>query len=175
MFSANNPQWKTKIDTTSAEFTENYKGMEKLVQQLNERLALSRSHGEEKYIKKHVSKGGLLARERIELLLDEDSPFIELMPFAGYGMKNQTMGGSLVAGIGLVCGVECLISSNVSTIKGGAVNKAALKKTLRLNEIAMQNRLPSISLLQSAGADLTQQDKVFHMGMLLCHTYLLYI
>ena len=90
-----------------------------------------------------------IARDRIELLLDEDSPFLELMPLAGYGQENSAPGASLVAGIGLVSGVECVITASVNTIKGGSLNEATLIKSGRLSEIAMENRLPTISLIQS--------------------------
>lgn len=104
------------------------------------------------------------ARDRLELLLDEDSPFLELMAFAGWDQEDTATGASLVSGIGLVCGVECLVSSNVATIKGGSLNESTLAKSGRLADIADENHLPSISLIQSAGADLRQQAKVFHRG-----------
>ena len=105
-----------------------------------------------------------MARERIELLLDEGSPFLELMPLAGYGQENISVGGGLIGGIGLVNNVECLITCNIPTIKGGSINQVSVEKGHRLSQIAMENRLPTIALLQSGGADLTQQSKVFHSG-----------
>lgn len=104
------------------------------------------------------------ARERIELLLDEDSPFLELMPLAGLGQDETAVGASLVAGIGLVNGVECMVSASVATIKGGSLNEVTLLKSARLAEIAEENGLPAIGLVQSAGADLRHQAKVFHKG-----------
>lgn len=104
------------------------------------------------------------ARERIELLLDEDSPFLELCALAGYDQDDMTLGGSIVAGIGLVSGVLCIVSSNVPTMAGGAMNEAGVLKAGRIHQIAMQNRLPTITLTQSAGANLQQQFKVFHRG-----------
>ena len=100
----------------------------------------------------------------MELLLDEDSPFLELLPLAGLNQPGTAAGASLVAGIGLVCGVECIVSANVPTIKGGSINEATALKSARIAEIARENRLPSVSLIQSAGADLSQQEKVFHQG-----------
>ncbi|KAI7857538.1 ClpP/crotonase-like domain-containing protein, partial [Circinella umbellata] len=103
------------------------------------------------------------ARERVDLLLDEDSPFLELCAFAGYEQKDMTFGGSFVAGIGLVSGVLCMILANVPTQAGGALNQVSTMKTLRIHEIVMQNRLPLITLTQSAGANLEQQFKVFQL------------
>jgi acetyl-CoA carboxylase carboxyltransferase component len=106
----------------------------------------------------------LLARERIELLLDEDSPFLELCPLAGYGRDSFALGGTLTAGIGLVCGKLCLIMANIPTIKGGSVDQVTLQKGMRLNEIAMENRLPVVYLVESAGANLPEQSKIFNLG-----------
>lgn len=90
-----------------------------------------------------------IARDRVELLLDEDTPFLELLPLAGYGQEDTAPGASLIAGIGIVSGVECLITSSVSTIKGGSLNESTLWKSSRIAEIGMENRLPTISLIQS--------------------------
>ncbi|EIE82164.1 hypothetical protein RO3G_06869 [Rhizopus delemar RA 99-880] len=104
------------------------------------------------------------ARERIELLLDEDSPFLELCALAGYDQDDMTLGGSVVNGIGLVNGVICMISANVPTMAGGASNEVSVLKSGRSHQIAMQNRLPTVTLTQSAGANLQQQFRVFHRG-----------
>src|SRR5690606_27046770 len=119
--------------------------------------------GGEKSISRHRGRGKLLARERIELLLDRDSPFLELATLAGYG-SSFTVGGSVVAGIGVVSGVECLVVANDPTVKGGASNPWSLRKSLRMHEIAVQNRLPFISLVESGGADLPTQKEVFIPG-----------
>src|SRR5690606_7473338 len=103
--------------------------------------------GGEKYVKRHHDRGKLTARERVELLLDLESPFLELATLAGYG-SDFTVGGSVVAGIGLVSGVECLVVANDPTVKGGASNPWSLKKTLRMHEVALANRLPVISLVE---------------------------
>jgi acetyl-CoA carboxylase carboxyltransferase component len=158
------PVWRSSCDRNSEAFRQNYAEMSALVVELNERLAQSRDQGDPKQIERHLRSGQLLARDRIELLLDQDSPFLELLPLAGWGQDKVTLGGSIVAGIGLVNGVECMVSASVSTIKGGAMNKTSVIKSQRLAEIAIENRLPSISLIQSAGADLRQQSKVFHRG-----------
>ncbi|CAG8516558.1 5393_t:CDS:2 [Gigaspora rosea] len=131
---------------------------------LNERLNLAVKQGPNKAIEQHLKRGQLLVRDRIDLLLDEDSPFLELCPLAGWGQDGMTLGGSSVAGIGLVCGVECLISGNVPTLFGGSSNEVSVAKGARINTIACQNRLPLIQLIQTGGAKLEQQSKVFHPG-----------
>ena len=119
--------------------------------------------GGEKAVARHHARGKLTARERIELLLDEDAPFLELAALAGYG-SAFTVGGSVVAGIGVVSGVECLLIANDPTVKGGASNPWSLRKTLRMHEIAARNRLPVIALVESGGADLPTQKDVFIPG-----------
>jgi acetyl-CoA carboxylase carboxyltransferase component len=119
--------------------------------------------GGEKAVARHHARGKLTARERIELLLDEDAPFLELAALAGHG-SPFTVGGSVVAGIGVVSGVECLLIANDPTVKGGASNPWSLRKTLRMHEIALQNRLPVIALVESGGADLPTQKEVFVPG-----------
>jgi len=119
--------------------------------------------GGEKYNERHKKRGKLLARERIELLLDEGSPFLELMPLAGWG-SDFTVGASLVTGIGVVEGVECMIVANDPTVKGGASNPWTLKKSFRAAQIAHENRLPTINLVESGGADLPTQKEIFIPG-----------
>eukprot|EP00854_Cymbomonas_tetramitiformis_P004711 gene4711-5764_t len=100
----------------------------------------------------------------MELVLDDDSPFVELCALAGWGMKGNAAGSGYIAGIGLISGVECVICANNPTIKGGAFNEVTVKKITRVAEIALENRLPYVQLQQSAGADLREQFKVFHSG-----------
>jgi acetyl-CoA carboxylase carboxyltransferase component len=119
--------------------------------------------GGEKYAERHRGRGKLLARERIELLLDEGSAFLELMPLAGWG-SEFTVGASLVTGIGVVEGVECMIVANDPTVKGGASNPWTLKKSFRAAQIAAENRLPTINLVESGGADLPTQKEIFIPG-----------
>lgn len=119
--------------------------------------------GGAKYIERHRKRGKLLARERIDLLIDRDSPFLELSPLAAWG-SDFVVGASVISGIGVVNGVECMISANDPTIKGGASNPWTLKKILRANEIARQNRLPVIGLTESGGADLPTQKEIFIPG-----------
>nr|WP_245577040.1 acyl-CoA carboxylase subunit beta [Actinoplanes globisporus] len=119
--------------------------------------------GGEQAVERHHTRGKMTARERIELLLDLDSPFLELAALAGYG-SQFAVGGSVVAGIGVVSGVECLLVANDPTVKGGASNPWSLRKTLRMHEIALRNRLPLIALVESGGADLPTQKDVFIPG-----------
>ncbi|GAA1940910.1 acetyl-CoA carboxylase carboxyltransferase component [Marmoricola bigeumensis] len=119
--------------------------------------------GGERNNERHRKRGKLLARERIELLLDEGSPFLELMPLAGWG-SDFTVGASIVTGIGVVSGVECMIVANDPTVKGGASNPWTLKKSFRAAQIAAENRLPTINLVESGGADLPTQKEIFIPG-----------
>jgi acyl-CoA carboxylase subunit beta len=119
--------------------------------------------GGAKYVKRHHDRGKLLARERIELLVDEDSPFLELSALAGYG-TDYPVGGSVVTGIGVVEGVECVIVASDPTVRGGATNPITLRKTFRAGDIALQNRLPMINLIESGGADLPTQKEIFIPG-----------
>lgn len=119
--------------------------------------------GGEKYRSRHRARGRLLPRERIELLLDPDTPFLELSPLAAWG-SEYAVGASLVTGIGVISGVECLISANDPTVRGGASNPWTLRKSLRAHEIARANRLPVVGLVESGGADLTGQSEIFVPG-----------
>ena len=119
--------------------------------------------GGEKYVDRHHERGKLLPRERIELLIDEGSAFLELSPLAGWG-SDFTVGASLVTGIGVVEGVECLITANDPTVKGGASNPWTVKKGFRAAQIADENNLPTISLVESGGADLPTQKEIFIPG-----------
>jgi acyl-CoA carboxylase subunit beta len=119
--------------------------------------------GGEKYVARHRKRGKLLARERIELLIDEGSAFLELSPLAGWG-SDYKVGASVVTGIGVVEGVECMITANDPTVRGGASNPWTVKKLFRAAQIARENRLPSINLVESGGADLPSQKEIFIPG-----------
>src|SRR6185436_1787000 len=119
--------------------------------------------GGEKYVERHHARGKLTPREHIELLLDPDAPFLELSPLAAWG-TDFAVGASVVVGIGAVNGVECLLVANDPTVKGGTSNPWTLKKILRANQIALQNRLPVISMVESGGADLPTQKEIFIPG-----------
>jgi acetyl-CoA carboxylase carboxyltransferase component len=119
--------------------------------------------GGEKYVARHHDRGKLLPRERIELLIDEGSAFLELSPLAGWG-SDFTVGASVVTGIGVVEGVECMITANDPSVKGGASNPWTVKKIFRASQIAQENGLPSVSLVESGGADLPTQKEIFIPG-----------
>jgi len=119
--------------------------------------------GGEKYVDRHHARGKLLPRERIELLVDPGSAFLELSPLAGWG-SDFTVGASVVTGIGVVEGVECLITANDPSVKGGASNPWTVKKIFRASQIAEENHLPTISLVESGGADLPTQKEIFIPG-----------
>ncbi len=155
---------KSKINKNSPQFKENLEGMLPLVEKLQEKLAESRFQGKEKHLKRAADRGKMPARERLELLLDQDSPFMELLPLAGLGGKGFGPGGTTVGGLGFVSGRLCMCISNVGTNKGGAVDYATLQKSLRLSEIAMENELPCINLVESAGANLPEQSRIFNYG-----------
>lgn len=114
-------------------------------------------------VKRHTSKGKLLARERINLLIDKGSPFLELSTLAGYELygKEVVNSGGIITGVGLVQGTECMIVANDATVKGGTYYPITVKKHLRAQEIAKENRLPCIYLVDSGGANLPRQSEVF--------------
>ncbi|WP_314174883.1 acyl-CoA carboxylase subunit beta [Streptomyces winkii] len=153
----------SSLDVSGDEYAAHRRQMLDRLAELDAELAKSVAGGGEKYTERHRRRGKLLARERIELLLDPDTPFLELSPLAGWG-SDYTVGASLVTGIGVVEGVECLITANDPTVRGGASNPWTLKKALRANEIAYANRLPCISLVESGGADLPSQKEIFIPG-----------
>lgn len=154
----------SKVNTKTQQYASNREGMLKLLEKLEKHSEESRFQGQEKHIERARSKGKLLARERIELLLDQDSPFLELLPLAGLGGKGFGTGGTTVGGIGIVSGRLCLVVSNVGTNKGGSIDFPTLQKAMRLNEIAEENELPSINLVESSGANLPDQAKIFNLG-----------
>src|SRR4029078_4928918 len=113
-------------------------------------LAAARAGGGPKLVARHHERGKLLVRERIELLIDRDSPFLELSPLAAAGTEYE-VGASTAAGIGVVAGVECYISGNDPTVRGGAVNPYTMRKGMRGFDICQYNRLPYIALTESGG------------------------
>ena len=155
---------KTQVRPRSDAYRQNRAAFQAALAKLDAALAEARAGGGDKYIDRHRAKGKLLPRERIELLLDPGSPFLELLPLVGYGMRGVGTGGGVIGGIGVVNGVECLVTANEATLKGGAINEWGLKKSLRLAEIADRNGLPGISLTESAGADLPNQSQIFVPG-----------
>lgn len=154
---------RTAVNTNSPEYAAAAEAMQIKLAEVNAETAKALAGGGDKYVARHHERGKLLARERIELLIDPDSPFLELCPLAAWG-SEFTVGASLVTGIGVVEGVECMIVANDPTVKGGTSNPWTLRKVLRANDIAFKNRLPVISLVESGGADLPTQKEVFVPG-----------
>jgi acetyl-CoA carboxylase carboxyltransferase component len=154
---------RSTLDTTAPGYAEAAAAMTTKLAEIDAEHAKALGGGGPKYVERHHARGKLTARERIELLLDEDSPFLELSALAAWGSEFQ-VGASVVGGIGAVSGVECLVVANDPTVKGGTSNPWTLRKILRANQIALQNRLPVISLVESGGADLPTQKEVFIPG-----------
>ncbi|WP_131110204.1 carboxyl transferase domain-containing protein [Sulfuricystis thermophila] len=156
---------KSKLDPRSEEFRANAAALQALVDDLREKSALVGRHGaggSEEARAKHLARGKLLVRDRIDGLLDPGAPFLEIAPLAAWGLyDNEVPAAGLVAGIGRVCGVECMIVANDATVKGGTYYPLTVKKHLRAQEIARENRLPCIYLVDSGGAFLPMQDEVF--------------
>ncbi len=155
---------KTNINQHSESFKSNYLQMKEKVAELHQVMQKSLFQGEEKYLERNKKIGKLTARERIELLLDQDSPFLELLPLAGLGGDGFAVGGTIIGGMGFVSGKLCIITANIGTIKGGSIDYTTLQKNLRISEIALENRLPVINLVESAGANLPDQAKIFNYG-----------
>jgi acetyl-CoA carboxylase carboxyltransferase component len=151
------------VDTRSESYRENRAGFLEQLAILEEQLELTRAGGGEKYVKRHIQRGKLMARERIELLLDRDSPFLEIAPLAGWGTDFR-VGASIISGIGLVSGVECVITANEPTTKGGSFNPYSVRKSDRTMELSAKNRMPLINLTESGGADLPYQSQIFVPG-----------
>jgi acyl-CoA carboxylase subunit beta len=154
---------RSNLDVRSETYAKNRSAMKAHLAGLDALLEKARAGGGDRYTKRHHERGKLLARERIELLLDEDSPFLELSPVAAAETKYP-VGASIVTGVGVVEGTECLILASDPTALGGAVNPYTLRKMLRGYEISLENRLPLIFLVESGGADLPRQSEVFLPG-----------
>jgi 3-methylcrotonyl-CoA carboxylase beta subunit len=156
------PALASRLSPRSEDFKANAAAMRALVDDLNAKLALVVQGGGEGPRAKHLARGKLLPRDRVEMLLDPDTPFLEVAPLAAHGMyKGDAPGAGLIAGIGRVAGVDCMIVCNDATVKGGTYYPMTVKKHLRAQEIAQQNRLPCIYLVDSGGANLPNQDEVF--------------
>jgi 3-methylcrotonyl-CoA carboxylase beta subunit len=152
----------SRIDPASGAFLANSEAQLSLTEDLRKRLADAALGGPEKSRQRHAARGKLLPRERIDQLLDDGSPFLEIAPLAANGMYNdEAPGAGVIAGIGLVHGRQVLVISNDATVKGGTYYPMTVKKHLRAQEIALENRLPCIYLVDSGGAFLPKQDEVF--------------
>jgi 3-methylcrotonyl-CoA carboxylase beta subunit len=153
---------QSEVLTSSAEYQENIRKYAEILKDFREKLALVSSHGGEAAIEKHLSRGKLLARERINLLVDPQTPFLELSSFAAYNQyENAFPSAGIITGIGLVQGRECLIIANDATVKGGTYVRETIKKHVRAQEIARQNKLICIYLVDSGGIYLPEQANVF--------------
>ncbi len=161
------PVLDTKLNARSADFLANAAVMRGLVDDLNAQTAKAALGGGEAARAKHTGRGKLLPRERVQMLLDPGTPFLELSPLAALGLypdrdgTDSAPGAGLIAGIGRVSGVDCMIVCNDATVKGGTYYPMTVKKHLRAQEVAQQNRLPCIYLVDSGGANLPNQDEVF--------------
>ena len=156
------PLLTTQLNARSAEFQANAAAMQVLVDDLNRHTAQVALGGGEAARAKHTARGKLLPRERVQLLLDPGTPFLELAPLAALGLyNNDAPSAGLIAGIGRVSGVDCMVVCNDATVKGGTYYPMTVKKHLRAQEVAQQNRLPCIYLVDSGGANLPNQDEVF--------------
>src|SRR5688500_9478546 len=158
------PVLRTKVDASSDVYRANRDANLASIAKLDAALARSREGGGEQYSARHLAAGKLLPRQRVEMLLDRDSHFLELCPLAGFAVMGHAPGASVVGGVGVVSGVECMISASEATVKGGAISEHGMQKSGRLAHVADQNGLPSINLIESAGADLPNQSKIFTLG-----------
>src|SRR3984885_10418806 len=154
------PVLKSTLDTTDETYQDNRRVQLEALAALEQQLDLVRAGGGERYARRHHERGRLLVRERLELLLDRDGPFLELSSLAAWG-SEFTVGASILTGIGVVSGVECVIVAHDPTVRGGAMNPYTLKKNLRALDIARDNRLPVVYLVESGGADLPTQSELF--------------
>lgn len=156
---------ESQVNPNSDDYKQNYAHNCKLVEELHARQAQVRQGGSDRAKKRHLDRGKILPRERVELLLDPDTPFLELSTLAAWGMYNdETPGAGSIIGIGQVSGVECLISANEATVKGGTSYPITVDKSLRAQEIARENRLPCVYLVESGGANLPHQSELFVKG-----------
>src|SRR6185295_1990528 len=156
------PAIKSQLNPRSEEFRANAERMRGLVEDLKQKAAAVSAGGDEASRKKHTARGKLLVRDRVRTLLDPGSPFLEIGQLAAYGMYGGDVpSASMVAGIGRISGVECVIVCNDATVKGGTYYPMTVKKHLRAQEVAMENRLPCIYLVDSGGANLPQWPEVF--------------
>ncbi|WP_374522464.1 carboxyl transferase domain-containing protein [Hydrogenophaga sp.] len=156
------PTLETQLNSRSADFQANAEAMRALVADLQAQIAQAAQGGGEAARAKHTARGKLLPRDRVQMLLDPGTPFLELAPLAAHGLYNgDAPCAGVIAGIGRVSGVDCMIVCNDATVKGGTYYPLTVKKHLRAQEVAQQNHLPCIYLVDSGGANLPNQDEVF--------------
>ena len=156
------PTIDSRVNTRSQDFTDNAQAMQAQIDDLASVAAKTAKGGSDAARAKHVARGKLLPRDRVERLIDPGSPFLELSPLAAHGMYgDEAPGAGIITGIGRIEGTECVIVCNDATVKGGTYYPMTVKKHLRAQEIAQQNRLPCVYLVDSGGANLPRQDEVF--------------
>ena len=156
------PELTSAADPASEAWRANEAAHRALGEELRQKLAAARLGGGERARDRHTARGKLLPRDRVDTLLDPGSPFLELAPLAADGMYDGAApAAGVIAGIGRVSGRECVIVANDATVKGGTYYPMTVKKHLRAQEIALENRLPCIYLVDSGGAFLPMQDEVF--------------
>jgi len=153
----------TAVDPRADSHRANRASMLELLTEIDQAHQTVLAGGGERYVARHRERGRLLVRERIDLLLDPGSPFLELSPLAGWGTEDP-LGGGIVTGLGLVEGIECVISANDPTVRGGTSTPTTVAKGIRAQEVALRNRLPLINLTESGGADLPRQADIFVPG-----------
>ncbi len=152
----------SRINPRSEAFARNAEHFANLLATLHERMAWAMRGGGDKLMQRHIERGKLPVRQRIDLLLDVGSPFLEIAPLAAWGLyDNEVPAAGIVAGIGLVEGVHCMIIANDATVKGGSFFRETVRKHVRAQDIALQNRLPCLYLVDCGGAYLPEQDQVF--------------
>jgi acetyl-CoA carboxylase carboxyltransferase component len=151
------------LDTGSGQYAARRTAMLAKLAELDAEHARALGGGGPKYVDRHRARGKLTVRERVELLVDPDSPFLELSPLAGYG-TGFPVGGSGVNGIGVISDTMCMISASDPTVRGGSTNPWSLRKSMRSMQIAIENRLPLVNLVESGGADLPTQKEIFIPG-----------
>src|ERR1700712_5476182 len=153
---------RSGVDTTSSDFARNTEVMKGLVAELRDKLGSVAGGGGETSRARHTSRGKMLARQRVDLLLDPGTAFLELSPLAANGLYGGDVhSASIVTGVGRIAGRECVVVANDATIKGGTYYPMTVKKHLRAQDIARQNNLPCVYMVDSGGAFLPMQDEIF--------------
>ncbi|MBL8615220.1 MAG: acyl-CoA carboxylase subunit beta [Deltaproteobacteria bacterium] len=158
------PVLESGIFTQEPGFLANVAWTEGALAELHKQLGKARDGGGAQANQRHQERGRLLPRDRVAHVLDRGAPFLELCPLAGLDVDNNRPGAGLIGGVGVVAGVECVISANDATVQGGAITAVAVQKTRRLAEISAENRLPFVMMVESAGADLPNQADIFLPG-----------
>ena len=157
------PVLPDSVNTAVDAYRDNREAMLRQIEAHDAELATATAGGGSRYVERHRQRGKLLARERIEAILDPASPFLELAPLAGWGTEFP-VGVGLITGIGVIEGVECMVVANDPTVRGGALNPLTMHKSIRAMEICRENRLPLVNLVESGGADLPSQSDLFIPG-----------